>query len=217
VLGHGPQVNLDETAPIVLTGDTYNKTKVMAEEMALKYHRERGLPITIIRPPYIYGPRDRQFLPRLMPTLKQGAFRYIGSGFQPLSLVYVENLVDAMLAAAERPQAVGQIYHITDGEPVTRRQLAGALCDGLGLARPTRSVPYLVAKAASHILEATYRLLGKREAPLLNRFRLKFMATPLTFSIEKARRELGYEPRYSFKEGIAETLVWWRKQEARKP
>ncbi len=73
-----------------------------------------------------------------------------------------------------------------------------------------------MAKAASHFLEAAYRLLGKREAPIINRFRLKFMATPLTFSIEKARRELGYEPRYSFKEGMSETLSWWRKMESRK-
>jgi nucleoside-diphosphate-sugar epimerase len=213
VLGHGPQVDLDESAPVVITGDTYNRTKVMAEDMAFRYHRERGLPITIIRPPYIYGPRDRQFLPRLLATMKRGTFRYIGSGFQPFSLVYVENLVDALMAAAERSEAVGQLYHITDGDPVNRRQLVDAVCDGLGLARPTRSVPYGVAKVACFLMESAYRMLGKREAPLLNRFRLKFMATPLTFSIEKARRELGYEPRFSFKEGMAETLAWWRRRE----
>ena len=213
VLGHAPQVDLDESAPVVLTGDVYNRTKVMAEEMALKYHRERGLPVTIIRPPYIYGPRDRQFLPRLLLTLRSGAFRYIGSGEEPLSLLYVENLLDAMLAASQRPEALGQIYNVTDGDPVTRRQLIEAICDGLGLEKPTRSVPLAVARAVCSVMESTYRMLGKREAPLLNRFRLKFMATPLTFSIEKARRELGYEPRFSFKEGMAATLAWWREME----
>ncbi len=213
VLGHGPQVDLDESAPVVLTGDTYNKTKVLAEELAGRYHRERGLPVVIIRPPYIYGPRDRQFLPRLVPTLRSGRFRYIGSGLQPLSLVYVENLVDAMLAAARRPEAVGQTYHVTDGPPVTRRELVDAVCTGLGLAHPTRSIPTGLARAVSRLMEAAYRMLGKREAPILNRFRLKFMAVPLTFSIEKARRDLGYEPRYSFKEGMAATLAWWRSRE----
>lgn len=217
VLGHASQVDLDESAPVVVTGDAYNRTKVLAEELALRYHRERGLPVTIIRPPYIYGPRDRQFLPRLLATLRKGAFRYIGSGFQPFSLVYVENLLDAVLAAAARTEAVGQVYHVTDGEPVTRRQLVEAVCDGLGLARPTRSVPLWVARPACRFMEGAWRLLGKREAPLLNRFRLKFMATPLTFSIEKARRELGYEPRVSFKEGMAETLAWWRQRERKHP
>lgn len=217
VLGHDPQEDLDESAPVIFTGDTYNKTKVLAEELALRHQKTRGLPVVIIRPPYIYGPRDRQFLPRLLATLTTGRFRYIGSGFQPLSLVYVENLVDALLAASEREEAVGQIYHITDGPPVTRRELVEAICDGLGLARPTRSVPYGVAKALSGIMEAAYRMLGKKQAPLLNRFRLKFMATPLTFNIDKARRELGYEPRYSFKEGMAETLSWWRAREAARP
>lgn len=217
VLGHDPQVNIDESAPLVLTGDGYNRTKVEAERMAMKYHRERGLAVSIIRPPYIYGPRDRQMLPRLLANLQSGRFRYIGPGHQPISLVYVENLIDAMLAAAERPDAVGQVYLVTDGEPVTRRELVEAVCDGLGLARPTRTVSVSVAKAACLFMEATYRLAGKREAPLLNRFRLKFMATPLTFSIEKARRELGYEPAFSFADGMAATLAEWRKQEAGPP
>ncbi|MDV2503134.1 MAG: NAD-dependent epimerase/dehydratase family protein [bacterium] len=217
VLGHDPQVNIDESAPFVLTGDGYNRTKIEAERLALQYHQERGLAVSIIRPPYIYGPRDRQMLPRLLSNLQSGTFRYIGAGDQPLSLVYVENLIDAMLAAAERPEAVGQVYLITDGEPVTRRQLVEAVCDGLGLDRPTRTVPVGVAKVACRLLEATYRLAGRREAPLLNRFRLKFMATPLTFSIEKARRELGWEPRVSFADGMAATLAQWREQEAAPP
>ncbi|MFQ6673024.1 MAG: NAD-dependent epimerase/dehydratase family protein, partial [Candidatus Tectimicrobiota bacterium] len=217
VLGHDPQVNVDESAPLVLSGDAYNRSKVLAEQLALRYHRERGLAVSILRPPYIYGMRDRQFLPRLLDTLQSGTFRYIGSGHQPFSLVYVENLVDAMLSAAEQPEAVGQVYLITDGEPVTRRQLVETVCGGLGLARPTRTVPLGVAKAASRLLEAAYRLMGKREPPVLNRFKLKFMATPLTFSIEKARRELGYEPRFSFAEGMAATLAWWRQREVGHP
>ena len=217
VLGLDPQVNIDESAPMVLTGDTYNRTKVMAEQLAIRYHQERGLAVSIIRPPYIYGPRDRQLLPRLISTLQSGAFRYIGPGHQPFSLVYVENLLDAILSAAERPGAVGQVYLITDGEPVTRRQLVEAVCDGLGLARPTRTVPLSVAKAGSRLMEVAYSMSGKREAPLLNRFRLKFMTTPLTFSIEKARRELGYEPRFSFTEGMAATLAWWQQRDADHP
>ncbi|MFQ5892705.1 MAG: NAD-dependent epimerase/dehydratase family protein, partial [Nitrospinota bacterium] len=163
VMGHDPQVNVDESAPLVLSGDAYNRSKVLAEQLALRYHRERGLAVSILRPPYIYGMRDRQFLPRLLETLQSGAFRYIGSGHQPFSLVYIENLVDAMLSAAERPEAVGQVYLITDGEPVTRRQLVETVCEGLGLARPTRTVPLGVATAASRLLEAAYRLMGKRE------------------------------------------------------
>jgi nucleoside-diphosphate-sugar epimerase len=215
VLGHDPQLNIDESAPMVLTGDGYNRTKVEAERMALRYHKERGLAVSIIRPPYIYGPRDRQLLPRLLTNLEAGRFRYIGSGDQPLSLVYVENLIDAMLAAAERPEAIGQVYMVTDGEPVTRRQLVEAVCDGLGLARPTRAVPLGVAKAACRFMEATYRLAGKREAPLLNRFRLKFMSTPLTFSIEKARRELAYKPRVNFADGMSATLAELGERETR--
>jgi len=211
VLGMDTQDNLDEFAPYVHTGDNYNYTKIEAEKLAIKYYMDKKLPVVILRPPYIYGPRDRQLLPRVLKYLKNGQYKYIDGGNNPFSLVYVGNLIDAMVRAAAADKAVGQIYHITDGENVTRRQLIELICDKLGYAKPVKSVPIGVARMVAGLLETVNKLLGIKTPPILNRFRIKFMYTHLTFNIGKAKKDLGYAPR-PFTACMTETLEWYKKE-----
>jgi len=208
ILGMDAQIDLDETAPYVHTGDNYNYTKIEAEQLALGYAKE-GYPIAIVRPPYIYGPRDRQFFPRVTKALKEGIFKYVGDPETPFSLVYAENLAEAMMLAAENPKAVGEVFMITDGEPISRRELIETIADGLGYEKPTKRVPAWVARALCPVFELFGRL--QKKTPLLNKFRLKFMATPLTFKIDKARNVLGYDP-VPTREGLARTIRWHQEQ-----
>lgn len=210
VLGNRPQVNVDESAPYVVTGDNYNFTKMEAEKLALRWQRERGLATVIVRPPYIYGPHDRQFFPRLITAIEREKFIYLGRGDNPISLCYVGNLVDALMRAARSERAAGRLYHITDGPPVTRRQLVQFLSDELGLLRPQKRLPIGLAKVLMHAMETKARLTGATEAPLLNRFRVKFLHTPLSFSIRRAQEELGYGPAFTFQEGMERTLAWFK-------
>jgi nucleoside-diphosphate-sugar epimerase len=211
VLGNRPQVDVDESAPYVVTGDNYNFTKMEAEKLALRVHREKELPLVILRPPYIYGPHDRQFFPRLIGAIERGKFIFIGSGENPISLCFVGNLVDALIRAAKGPHADGRIYHITDAEPVTRRRLVTFLSDELGLLRPQKKLPLWLAKTLMHVMETKAKLTNAKEAPLLNRFRMKFLHTPLTFSIRRAQEELGYGPPFGFDEGMAQAIDWFKK------
>jgi len=210
VFGMKPQIDLDETAPLVHTGDNYNYTKILAEQVAGKYLAE-GIPMVILRPPYIYGPRDRQFFPRLVGNISAGKFKFIGSGDNPFSLVYVGNLVEAMMLAAQRDEAVGKVFIITDGESITRRQLVELVCEKLDLEMPRRKVPAFVAKAAVPVLEAIYRLFHLKDSPIINRFKFKFMYTPLTFRIDRARDELGYKPVMGVREALELSLDWYRR------
>ena len=205
VLGMDAQIDFDESAPYVETGDNYNYTKIEAEKLALLY-AEDGCPIAIVRSPYIYGPRDRQFFPRVLTALKNGTFKYIGDGSTPFSLVYVENLVEAMMLAAAKPEAVGQVCMITDGQAVTRRQIIETIAEGFGIEKPTKCVPLWLAKTLCPVFEFFGKLSGSKKPPLLNRFRLKFMTTPMTFNISKARQLLGYRPTFSTQEGLARTI-----------
>lgn len=82
--------------------------------------RRRGLPATIVRPGFIYGERDRTVLPKLLTNLRRGTFAFFGSGEQRLNCVYVKNLVHAIFLAAESPAALGEVFNITDGQPVTK-------------------------------------------------------------------------------------------------
>jgi nucleoside-diphosphate-sugar epimerase len=211
VFGIAPQRDFDEAAPLIHTGDHYNLTKIRAEETVRRLATERGLPAVIVRPPYVYGSRDRQFLPRVLESLRSGRFRFVGSGRQPLSLCYVGNLVEALVLSATRPEVVGEVFLVTDGDVVTRLRLLEILCEETGYALPTAHVPTWAVRLACPILEGLWRLKGAKEPPLVNKFRLKFMATPLTYRIEKARRLLGYEPKFGTEEALRETLRWFRE------
>lgn len=208
VLGMGPQNNLDESAPLVHTGDNYNYTKILACQAALHAAREHGVPVVICRPPYIYGPRDRQFFPRLMDPIRKNEFKFIGDGNQPFTVVFVRNLVRSLILAAEATDLKpGEVFMITDGESITRRELVEMLCHEVDWPVPPDQVPVAVAKIARPIIELVAKLRDKR--PLLNRFKMKFMVTPMTFDITKARTVLGYEPVEPPRESLRRTVRWY--------
>jgi nucleoside-diphosphate-sugar epimerase len=192
--------------------DGYTQTKVEAERLALSYHREHGVPVVVLRPGFVYGPRDRTVLPRLMENLRRRKVRWIGGGKGALNTIYVANLVDAAFLAAEKPQAVGQVYNLTDGELVTKRQFIEAIANGLGLPHPRPvGLPLWLAKPLAGWLEKRARRKGAKEPPILTQARLKFLGLNLDFSIEKAKRELGYRPRVPFEQGIRETVEWYKQ------
>jgi nucleoside-diphosphate-sugar epimerase len=189
--------------------DGYTQSKVEAETLALEYHRQHNLPVIVLRPGFIYGPRDRTVLPKLVENLRKGIVRYLGSGEQALNTIYVGNLVEAALLAVEKG-SVGRVYNLTDGEAVSKRRFIESIADGLGIPRPTRKVPLWLARMAAFLMERTARARGDAEPPRLTQARLKFLGLNLDFSIARARRELNYQPRYSFEQGIAATLSWFK-------
>ena len=201
----------DETEPPSTAGiDGYTKTKAESELLALGY-AARGLPVVALRPGFIYGPRDRTVLPKLLARLRDGSFRYLGSGQQLMNNTFVDNVVVAVLRAFEVEAAVGQAFNITDPQLVTKRVFVGGLARRAGLPEPTRRVPLPVAKVLARAMETTYRLLGKREAPLLSGARIKFLGLNLDYSIDKARDVLGYDPAVTFEQGMDRTVAWLKE------
>lgn len=203
----------DESEPLpAYHMDGYTQTKVEAEQLVLSYQREHGVPVVVLRPGFIYGPRDRTVLPRLIKTLQSGRFRYLGNGRQALNTIYVGNLVEAVFRAVEQPRAVGQIYNMTDGEFVSKRRFIEAIVTGLSLPKPKPiPVPLWLARILAWSMERSARKKGATKAPKLTQARLKFLGLNLDFSIAKAQRELGYGPRYTFDEGMRETIAWYKQ------
>jgi nucleoside-diphosphate-sugar epimerase len=202
----------DESEPLPKHhADGYTQTKVEAEALALDYQRTLGVPVVVLRPGFVYGPRDRTVMPRLIDNLRKGTVRYPGAkGRRALNTIYVKNLVGAVFLAVENPQAVGQVYNLTDSELVSKRRFIEAVADAMGLPRPTLMPPLWLARILTWGSETWARLRGAKEAPLFTRARLKFLGLNLDFSIEKAKRELGYRPRYTFEEAIAETMAYYK-------
>jgi nucleoside-diphosphate-sugar epimerase len=204
----------DETEPLPQRHvDGYTQSKVEAEALALSYQREHGVPVVVLRPGFIYGPRDRTVLPNLVNNLRLGKVRYIGNRENALNTIYVGNLVEAALLAAEKPDAVGQIYNLTDGEKVSKRRFVEAIADGVGVPRPhPRRVALWVARLIAWWQEGRARKQNSPTPPRLTQGRLKFMGLNLDFSIDKARRQLGYAPRFTFDEGMQETVAWFKQR-----
>lgn len=209
----------DETEPLPRRhADGYSQSKVEAEQLAHHYYREFEVPVVILRPGFVYGPRDRTVMPRLIEGLRQGTLRYPGAkGKRALNTIFVGNLVHAVLLALEVPAAVGQTYNLTDGEYVSKRRFVEAVADALGLPRPWRAPPLWAARFATWLCESWARLTRAKKPPLFTYARLKFFGYNLDFSIDKARRELGYQPKYDFAEAIAQTVAWYRDQRVTEP
>lgn len=198
----------DESTPTSRSGiDGYTLSKIEAEELLLSRVREDGLPVVILRPGFIYGPRDRTILPRLLERLRAEKFAYLGSGRQLLNNTFVGNLVDAVSLALQAADVVGHVFNITDGRLVTRQEFIETICRETGLEVPTRHVPLPVARVLASILETFYRLTGQTQAPLLSQARIKFLGLNLDFSIDKARLLLGYQPKVDFQAAMHATLA----------
>jgi len=203
----------DETTPPSTEGiDGYTLSKLEAEHVAIAAARELRMPVMIVRPGFIYGPRDRSVLPRLLERLRSGQFAYLGDRTKLMNNTYVGNLVDAIFQLLFRDVNSGEVFNITDGRLVTKEEFVGTVAELAGLPEPRRTVPLGVAKVLAAVLETVWRWRCKTAAPLLSRARIKFLGLNLDFSIDKARRLLAYNPRYDFQDGIAETMAWFRNQ-----
>ncbi|MCA9063195.1 MAG: NAD-dependent epimerase/dehydratase family protein [Planctomycetaceae bacterium] len=197
----------DERTPPNSAGiDGYTLTKVESEQLVCDTIRDRSLPGVVLRPGFIYGPRDRTVLPRLMERLRTGGFKYLGNTDKLMNNTYVGNLTQAIWLAIEKDDVVGEVFNIRDPRSVTRKEFMDTICDAAGFARPDKVVPLPVAKFLAKAMERTWKLLGKKDAPLLNSARIKFLALNLDFSIEKALTRLGYAPSADFSDAMKSTV-----------
>ena len=193
--------------------DGYTQSKMESEKLALQYHKDKGYPIVVLRPGFIYGPRDRTVLPRLMEKLKTKEVKYIGSSSYAMNNIFVGNLVQAAFLALDNPNAVGQVFNLTDGEKVSKKRFITTIAKGMNLPTPFfLPVPLWLVKLIASSMEKKALKRGALEAPKITKANIKFLGLNLDFSIEKAKRILGYAPTKTFDEGMAETLNWYKNK-----
>ena len=190
----------DAPAPVT----AYGRSKLAAERIR---HRHPELPIILIRPPAMYGPADRDIF---------AYFRLVRAGIRPepvpagrLSMVYVGNLVDALLLALERPQHAGQrVHHVADSGVVTMSEVARWIAAAYGHPTWRLPVPQAALAVAGLPLAAAGRLL--RRDLLLSRDKLREIAQPAwTLATGRIRAEFGFQPRISTRYGVRRTAQWY--------
>jgi nucleoside-diphosphate-sugar epimerase len=203
----------DESEPLPANHiDGYTQTKVEADRLALEYQQKRGVPVVVLRPGFVYGSRDRTVLPKLIKRMTNGKIHYLGGDRRALNTIYIGNLVDAVFLAVEKPGAIGQVYNLTDGEVVSKRRFFEAVSDGMGLPRSKQRLPRWLAGIVARVLERRMRRADARgKQPIITPAQFKFLLLNLDFSIEKAKRELGYRARFTFDQGMRETLAWYKQ------
>jgi len=199
----------DETTPPPKQHmDGYTQTKMEAEAVVMGYFNAQKVPVVILRPGFVYGTRDRTVLPNLLSNLKKGIVRYLGSGEQQMNTIHVDNIVQAVFLAIENPKAVGQIYNLTDDEVVTKKRFMETVADTAGLPKPTKHVPLGVAKVMAKLIEGFARMRKAKQAPILTQARIKFLGLNLGYSCAKLKRELGYDPKVKFAQGMPDSVRW---------
>jgi nucleoside-diphosphate-sugar epimerase len=207
VHGHVAHPPADETSPIA-PGDIYQETKAEAEALALRFGRDNGLPVAVVRPAAIYGPGETRLL-KLFRAIARGRYAIVGSGRSFYHPVYIDDLVSGFLLALERPEAVGQSFIVGGARYASQSELAELIARHTdGRVFPWR-IPALPIQWAGALCEAVCVPLGLE--PPLHRRRVDFWTKSRAFSIEKARRLLGYEPAIDLEEGIARTAAWYRQ------
>lgn len=180
--------------------DLYSRGKELAEEALLQVGRETRLEVVVIRPRFIYGDRDRYVLPKLVERARKGRTP-IAAGDAISDIVYVKDCVQALRLAAERPVA-GQAFNITSGECLSLREILLEVAAALGRPLKVRAVPRPLLVAAATTAELAARAARRR--PTLSRAHVRWYLNDHHFSIAKARRELGYEPRYPLADALRE-------------
>jgi dihydroflavonol-4-reductase len=208
VHGHVANPPADETAPLA-PGDIYQATKVEAERLALQYHGKGGLLVTVVRPGAIYGPGETRLL-KLFRAIARGRYAIVGSGRPYYHPVYIDDLVGGFLLALDRPEAPGEAFLIAGPRYVSQSELAAIIARHThGRVLPFR-IPAWPVQLAGDLCEALCVPFGIE--PPLHRRRVDFWTKSRAFSIEKARRLLGYAPEVDVEEGVARTAAWYSKE-----
>jgi len=205
---------LDETAPLgqnLYRWSYYSKAKVRAEELVWQAYEEKGLPVTVIRPSWLYGPRDRASIGRLINAIRSGRAKLIGDGTNRLSLAYAGNVAEAAILAAGKDEAIGQAYNCNSDGPITQAQYMGMIAQALGCDPPTRKVPYRLAKSVGFLLEVIGRATGRKEPPMVSRYAVWLIGRHVFFSTDKIRN-LGWTPTVDYQTGIPMTVKWYLEE-----
>lgn len=206
VHGHVEHPPADETAPFA-PGDVYQRSKLEAELLALDTGARTGLPVAVARPVAIYGPGDTRLL-KLFRLIAKRRFVFLGSGEARLHMVHVRDLVRALRLMAEHPAAPGEAFLVGGEECPSLNELGARIARVVGAPPPRLHLPVWPFYVAGALCEAI--CVPLRVQPPIYRRRVSFFTKSRAFSIEKARRLLGYRASVPLDEGLQETAAWYR-------
>lgn len=190
----------------------YSRSKVEAERLVWEAHGAGRIEVTVIRPAWIYGPRDRATIARLTRMIREGKAKILGKGTNRLNVIYAGNIAEAALKAAHMAEANGEIYNCSNDGEISQQAYFDLWAEALGASPVRRKVPYRVAYTAGFVLECLGHLFRWTKPPFITRYAVWLMGRRSYFSAAKARRELDWQPTVTYEEGIPLTVKWYRDE-----
>lgn len=188
----------------------YGRSKLEGEKRLLAY--AHSLPIAIVRPPMVYGPRDTQFLFLVKTVARRLAPRLPRSTTSPTkfySTVHVKDLCHGILLAAEHPGPSGEIYFVCGDDVVSDREIFEVMSQSLQVRTMSVPIPRVFLQAAAFGSECLRRVTGRPQA--ISRDRLnEILPDAWTCTNQKAKDQLGFKPQHTFREGMPEIIDWYR-------
>lgn len=187
----------------------YARSKRESEEMVLDAHRAGRIWATAVRPDVIYGPRDRQFVPRMARALRLGVMPLLGGGRSTLAIVHATNVAEGAILAATNENAGGRAYNLANDYDVTVRDFFTLAVRGLGTRVRFVPIPIWMAKMALRGFRLVDRLALGGKFAVASEGSLSFMSRDNPFTSERAKRELGWNPSVRPEVGIPAAFRWW--------
>jgi len=205
-MGPLESIPADESTPC-FPHNLYEKSKFEAEKIVEDFRESEGIPVSIVRPSWVYGPGDMRTL-KLFKTIKNRKFIMIGDGKTLIHPVYVEDVVQGLMLCAFEKKSEGQTYIIAGERSLKVSELVARIAEYYNRCIPKFHVPLLLAKLMVIPVEVLYALFSKR--PPVSRRSFEFFSKDQSFSILKAKKELGYEPKTDLAKGLNMTIRWYR-------
>lgn len=209
---HTNPIEVNETFPLgyrLYKWAYYSKSKVAAEEIVWDRHRRGLIELTVIRPAWIYGERDRTTIARLYRMIKTGRAKILGRGDNRLNVIYAGNIAEAAIAAAARADCNGEAFNCSNDGAITQQEYFNLLARSIGAPPVTRHAPYKAAYFAGFVLECIGHLTRSPKPPFITRYAVWLMGRRSYFSCEKARQKLGWQPTVTYEVGIPQTIRWY--------
>src|SRR5579864_859072 len=205
-LGHGRF--LTEEDALRPDPDPYSITKAEGDKLMRRLMQDSTIETVILRPGTFFGPYDRLHFGRMAERIKAGKGVIVGRGNNALPFCYVTDVVQGFLLATYHKDAPGNVYNITNDHPLTQQEMFNAIADAVGGVRPRLHLPYLPIYYGSIVAEKVVARIT-RTKPVVTQLGAMMFGSDNRHSIEKARRELGFEPKVDLRAGIKLAAEWF--------
>jgi nucleoside-diphosphate-sugar epimerase len=212
VYGHHLQGIITEDQPFHAEDNPYSRSKIAAEKLIADFVKEREAPVVIVRPAWIYGPRDTASFGRFVAMVESGKGFLIGSGKNIVPVVYVRDVAQGLIKAGDSgDEVIGQAYTLADDRRVTQSEYLNTIADFLEVPPVSRKIPSVALFTAGRSAELVWQATGRRKSspPPVTTYGVTLLGGNQEFSIEKAQRDLGYEPEYDVIRGVFEGVSWY--------